>query len=71
MWNFFDQFNTEILKTNNDMEVWENILKNTPVTSRFSFKSLIYKFKDEQEVARQNKIRNDGGEILRRKRPYL
>ena len=60
-----------IPKTNNAIEAWHMVFNSTFGTSKFNFKLLAFKLKEEEEVIQQKLIRIELGERFPRNRRYV
>lgn len=70
-WNFGNDLNVSVPRTNNGIEGWHSVFKKTFGTTRYSFVLLVEKLKFEEDVIRIKSIRLENGEVLPRNEKYV
>jgi hypothetical protein len=70
-WHYGNYIDENIPRTNNAIEGWNSTFKNTFGTSRYSLHLLIEKLKCEEDAIRIKAIRQENGDIIRRKRKFI
>lgn len=71
LWNCGVVLDMSIPKTNNAIEGWHSVFRNTFGTSRYSYELLVFKMKEEEEWIQQKRIQALAGYSFSLKKRYV
>jgi hypothetical protein len=71
IWNFGSVLNIDLPRTNNGIEGWHSVFKQTFGTSRYSLQLLFEKLKFEEDAIRLKVLRVENNEVLVKNEKYV